>query len=417
VTLQVDLHRLSTDEALRELDAPRTSPSFNPEGPEGPKAVPKRRGPPAFTWYSEGDRLFADMLAAVAVARLSVRLETYIFEAAGIGIRMRDSLAAAARRGVRVRVLVDGFGSSALPTDFWDPLREAGGEARVFNPLRLDRMGIRDHRKLLVCDDDVAFVGGYNIAPNYEGDGVQKGWRDVALCVEGPLAAALGATFDRMVEIAAFRRKSFVRLRRAEEKRILDACDCEVILSGPGRGGSPLVRSLRRDLAGARSAQIMVAYFLPTRRLWRALTHAARRGAAVELILPGKSDVALSKLATESLYRRLLRAGAQVFEYQSQMLHGKLFIIGDAVYVGSSNLDPRSLRLNYEIMVRLEGRDVAAAARAVFAECRGHCIEVQPAQWRRQRSPWTRLKQRFAHFVMARLDPWIARTQWRALPD
>jgi cardiolipin synthase len=220
-----------------------------------------------------------------------------------------------------------------------------------------------------------------------------------------------------MFAVAAFRRKSFVRLRRAEEKRAVDAFGCEVILSGPGRGGSLLARALRRDLAGAPSAQIMVAYFLPTRRLWRALTHAARRGAAVELVFPGKSDVALSKLATESLYRRLLRVGAHVFEYQPQMLHGKLFIIGDAVYVGSSNLDPRSLRLNYEIMLRLEGRDVATAAREVFEDCRRHCREVQKGPWQRQRSLWTRLKQRFAHFVMARLDPWIVQTQWRSLPD
>jgi cardiolipin synthase len=395
----------------------RNVPVSNPVSPEVPKATLEPRQSLVLTWYAEGNKIFADMLAAVAVAQQSVRLETYIFEAAGIGLSMRDALAVAAQRGVRVRVLVDGFGSSSLPANFWDPLRAAGGEARVFNPLRLDRMGIRDHRKLLVCDDVVAFVGGYNIAPNYEGDGVQQGWRDVALRVTGSLASALGATFDRMHEIAAFRRKSFARLRRAEEKRILGACGCEVILSGPGRGGSPLVRALRRDLAGASSAQVMVAYFLPTRRLWRALTHAARRGAAVELILPGKSDVALSKLATESLYWRLLRAGAHVFEYQPQMMHGKLFIIGDAVYVGSSNLDPRSLRLNYEIMLRLEGREVATAARVVLEDCRRHCCEVKEGSWLRQRSLWTRLKQRFAHFVMSRLDPWIAKTQWRALPD
>jgi cardiolipin synthase len=399
------------------MKLPRTTTIPHHGGPDHPKAAQEPRGSPAVTWYSEGDAFFADMLAAIAAARLSVRLETYIFEAGGIGIRVRDSLAAAAQRGVRVRVLVDGFGSSALPTDFWDPLRQAGGESRVFNPLRLDRMGIRDHRKLLVCDDDLAFVGGYNIAPNYEGNGVQQGWRDIAARVAGSLAAALGAAFDRMYAVAAFRRKSFVRLRRAEEKRAVDACDCEVILSGPGRGGSPLAKALQRDLAGASSAQIMVAYFLPTRRLWRALTHAARRGTAVELILPGKSDVALSKLATESLYRRLLRTGAHVFEYQPQMLHGKLFIVGDAVYVGSSNLDPRSLRLNYEIMVRLKGRDVTTAARAVFDDCRRHCREVQRGPWRRQRSLWTRLKQRFAHFVMSRLDPWIAQSQWRLLPD
>jgi cardiolipin synthase len=399
---------------MRPLRAASVTHGANPDRP---KPVLEAGGSPFWTWYSEGDRFFADMLAAIAAARRSVRLETYIFEAAGIGIRMRDSLAAAARRGVRVRVLVDGFGSSALPADFWNPLLEAGGEARVFNPLRLDRMGIRDHRKLLVCDDAVAFVGGYNIAPNYEGDGAQQGWRDVALRVAGPLAAALGATFDRMYEIAAFRRKPLARLRRAEEKRIMDACDCQVILSGPGRGASPLARALGRDLADASSAHFMVAYFLPTRRLWRALTHAARRGATVELILPGKSDVPLSKLATESLYRRLLRTGARVFEYQPQMLHGKLFIVGDTVYVGSSNLDPRSLRLNYEIMLRLKGRDVATAARAVFEDCRRHCREVQKGSWRRHRSLWTRLKQRFAHFVMSRLDPWIAQSQWRSLPD
>lgn len=395
----------------------RTASSPDGVSPDVPKPVLGADGALIWTWYSQGDALFADMLSAVNVAQRSVRLETYIFEAAGIGIRMRDRLAAAARRGVQVQVLVDGFGSSALPADFWDPLREAGGEARVFNPLRLDRMGIRDHRKLMVCDDAVAFVGGYNIATNYEGDGVRQGWRDVALRVQGSLAAAMGAAFDRMYAAAAFRRKAFVRLRRTKEKRAVDVCNCEIILSGPGRGRSPLARALRRDLAGARSVQVMVAYFLPTRRLWHALTGAARRGATVELIFPGKSDVTISKLATESLYRRLLRAGARVFEYQPQMLHGKLFIIDDAVYVGSSNLDPRSLRLNYEIMLRLEGREVATAARAVFEDCRRHCREVQKGPWQRQCSLWTSLQRRFAHFVMVRLDPWIAESQWRHLPD
>jgi cardiolipin synthase A/B len=160
----------------------------------------------------------------------------------------------------------------------------------------------------------------------------------------------------------------------------------------------------------------MVAYFLPTRRLRQVLNRAARRGVKVELLLPGKSDVALSKLATESLYGRLLRAGVRIFEYQPQMLHGKLFIVGDAVYVGSANLDPRSLRLNYELMLRLEGREVAAAARALFEDCREHCHEVKRGPWRRHSSLWTRVKQRFAHFVMARLDPWVALSQWRALP-
>lgn len=374
-------------------------------------------GPMHAALYAEGDTFFAAMLAAIAAARVSVRLETYIFEAAGIGLRIRDGLTEAARRGVRVRVLVDAFGSSALTAAFWDPLRDAGGEVRVFNPLRLSRLGIRDHRKLTVCDDTVAFVGGFNIAPTYEGDGVSLGWRDVAVRVEGPLARVLGSTFDRLYTMAAFRRKLFMRLRRSQEKRAVESCGCEVLLGGPGRGGSPLLKALRRDLARARSVRIMVAYFLPTRRLRRALTRAARRGAEVELILPGKSDVALSKLATESLYRRLLRAGVRILEYQPQMLHGKVFVVDDVVYVGSSNLDPRSLRLNYELTLRLEGREIAAAARRVLADCAAHGQPVDRQLWRRERTLWTRVKQRFAHFVMARLDPWLALAQWRSLPD
>jgi cardiolipin synthase len=373
--------------------------------------------PHTWTWYAEGDAFFAAVRADIAAARRSVRLETYIYEAEGIGRRIRDDLVAAARRGVHVRVLVDGFGSRALPASFWVPLRETGGDVRVFSPLWLNRLGIRDHRKLLVCDEEVAFVGGFNIAAVSEGDGVERGWRDTALRVSGPLVHTLSATFDRMHAAAAFRRKAFARLRRAEEKRIVAGCGCEALLSGPGRGGSPLVKALCLDLADARSVRILVAYFLPTRRLWRAILRAARRGATVELLVPGKSDVALSKLATESLYRRLLRAGARVFEYQPRMLHGKLFIVDDSVYVGSSNLDPRSLRLNYELMVRVRGPETAAAARRLFDETRSHAREVREQERRNERSLWLRLKRRFAHFVMARLDLRIARRQWRLLPD
>lgn len=369
------------------------------------------------TWFSEGDRVYASMLADIAAARTSVRLETYIFSTAGTGISFRDTLSGAAARGVAVRVLVDGFGSAAVPAAFWQPLLDAGGEVRVFNPLRPGMFGIRNHRKLLVCDDSVSYVGGFNIAPEYEGDGVARGWRDVALRISGALSATLGETFDRVFDLASMRRKFLVRLRRAQERRIVASCGCRLLLGWPGRGANSLLRSLLRDLSRARSAQIMVAYFLPTRRLRRAMKNTSRRGASVELLLPGKSDVAMSKLASESLYRRMLKAGVRIFEYQPQMLHGKLFVIDDAVYIGSSNLDPRSLRVNYELVVRLESPAVAAAARAILEECRRHSVEVRTDTWSRQRSLWTSMKQRIAHFVMVRLDPWIALSQWRALPD
>ena len=110
----------------------------------------------------------------------------------------------------------------------------------------------------------------------------------------------------------------------------------------------------------------MVAYFLPPRRLRRALTRAVRNGGRVESILAGQSDAPLSMLAAQSLYRRFLRGGVEIFEYQPQILHAKLIVVDDVVYVGSSNLDTRSLQINYELMLRLEDRELAAQARDIF---------------------------------------------------
>ena len=137
----------------------------------------------------------------------------------------------------------------------------------------------------------------------------------------------------------------------------------------------------------------------------------------MKLILPGKSDVVISQLAAHSQYRRLLKAGVEIYEYQPQILHAKLFVINDAVYVGSANLDPRSLSINYELMIRFENSQMAAEARQILAEALLHCRRVDRAEWRRSRTFWTRLKQRWAFFLLARIDPYLALKQWRALPD
>jgi cardiolipin synthase len=142
-----------------------------------------------------------------------------------------------------------------------------------------------------------------------------------------------------------------------------------------------------------------------------------RGGGRVQLILAGKSDVALSQLAGQSLYRRLLRAGLEIYEYEPQILHAKLIIIDGIVYVGSANLDQRSLNINYELMIRFEHPEVAAQAREVFQNNLKHCRQLTREQWRRSRSLWRRLKQHWAYFLLARVDPYIARRQWRDLPD
>jgi cardiolipin synthase len=370
-----------------------------------------------WTWFRSGREIFPAMLAAIDAARESVCLEMYIYAADSLGERFREALVRARQKGARVRVLVDAAGSLGLASTFWQPLRAAGGEVRQFNPLTLDRWGIRNHRKLLVCDERIAFVGGFNIASNYDGDGVTRGWCDLGLRLDGTLAVQLAATFEEMFARADFQHKRFIRLRKSTARQMVLSANEQLLLSGPGRGRNPVKRALRDDLARATNVQIMAAYFLPPWRFRRDLTRIARHGGTVQLILPGKSDVMVSQLAGQSLYRRFLKAGVQIYEYQPQILHAKLIIADDIVYVGSANLDPRSLDINYELMIRFDHQAMAEQARAIFAGSLTHCRPITREKWRQSRTIWRRLKQRWAYWLLVHFDPYLARRQWRALPD
>jgi cardiolipin synthase A/B len=369
------------------------------------------------TWFRSGQEVFPAMLAAIEAARESVCLETYIYAGDSVGERFRDALVRARQRNVRVRVLIDALGSMGLPSAFWQPLRDVNGEIRQFNPLAAERLGLRNHRKLLVCDEQVAFIGGFNIASEYDGDGVTNGWFDLGLRVAGLLAAKLAVTFEEMFVRASFQHKRFLLMRKSVARKLVTTSTEELLLSGPGRGRNPFKRALRRDLRWARSVQITAAYFLPTWRLRRDFADIARRGDRVQLILPGKSDVRISQLAGRSLYWRFLKAGVEIYEYQPQILHAKLIIADSVVYVGSANLDPRSLDLNYELMVRFDNPVMAAQARNIFADMLQQCRKVTAEEWRRSVSLWHRLKQKWAYWLLVRIDPYFARRQWRELPD
>lgn len=369
----------------------------------------------AFRWLRNGDEAFGAMLAAIDAARQSVRLETYIFSAGEPGRQFLTALLGARQRGLPVYVIVDAWGSQDLADSFWEPLRQAGGEFRWFNERTNRGFTFRDHRKLLVCDEHVAVVGGFNLAPEYVGDGVTRGWCDVGLHLAGPLAAQLADSFDKMFTRAELKHGSFMRMMKTGAHARITHPDGDLLMSGPGRGFSTLKRSLRNDLRTARRVQIMAAYFLPTWKLRRALTRVTRNGGVVQLILPGHSDVPLAQLATRRLYRTLLAAGVEIHEYQPQILHAKLILVDDVVYVGSANLDTRSLHINYELTLRLANAPVAAGARQLFAENLARCQRVTRAEWESSQSFWSRLKQRWAYFILARMDLYLARRQLAGL--
>jgi cardiolipin synthase len=376
-------------------------------------------------WLPDGDAAYAAMDALIDGARELVCLESYLVRcaapAAGVKVtvdpaaRLLVTLLRACARGVRVRVLYDAFGSEGLPADFFAPLRAAGGEVRVFSAARRLRLSCRDHRKLLVCDDHVAIVGGINIAPEYAGDGITHGWRDLALQIEGPVVTALAASFAAMFALAPVSATAIRTFRHLVRATAVGGGAVRLLTSGPGWPHGRLRQALRADLQRAHAVHCMAAYFLPPAGIRRALRRVRQRGGAVTLLLGALSDVPVARYAAEHLYARILAGGARLFEYQPQVLHAKLLVMDDTVYVGSCNLDRRSLNINYELLLRLEWPQLAAQARELFAGSLAHSRAVPAAQWHARRHWWERWRSRFAYWLLTRVDPLLARRPLRPL--
>lgn len=290
-----------------------------------------------------GAEVYPAMLAAIAGARHEVRFEVYSFALDAAGERFAAALGAAARRGVQVDLVVDGVGSALDGRALAMLLEPTGVRVRIFNTLRAILLGHfrRNHRKLLLVDDEVAYLGGINIGDEYEVAGeAPAAWADLAAELRGPICGWLGR-----------------RLRRQQVRPL--AGPVRLWLSGLG-GGLPLRRRYLKAIGAARRrVSIAHAYFLPDRRLVRTITAAARRGVEVTLLLPGRSDVPFARSASLRLYGNLLRAGVRIHEWERSVLHAKAAVVdGERMLIGSFNLDPLSLA-NLETL--LEVHDPAAA--------------------------------------------------------
>jgi len=365
-------------------------------------------------WLTTGPQALARMLAVIHEARQNIRLECYIIKHGEPTVQLVRELIDACKRGCKVHILADALGSAELPASFWRNLRKNGCECHIFNPLSLHRLAFRDHRKLLVCDDKIAIIGGFNIAPEYlTGDGINKGWRDLGVELTGRLVHGLANAFDDMFRKADFRHPPLARLRKAVQKTVL-APEGRILLSCPGRN-SRIKHVLGTDLAKASRILIICPYFLPTWRIRREITRAARRGGLVQLILPAKTDVKLSYFAAQRFYSRLLRAGVEIYEYQPQILHAKLLVIDNTVYVGSCNLDFRSLNINYELLLRVTDPNLAEQGSTIFSKIRTLCHRIDFHSWKKSHGLFYNLKVRWAYFLLGRVDPLLARHQWRRL--
>jgi cardiolipin synthase A/B len=284
-----------------------------------------------------GREAYPLMIDAIERAHSSVYLEVYAFSPNGWGARFIDALVDAAARGVKVRVIIDGWGSLLGGRSVAARLRAAGCECKIYNrflSVFLFRLR-RDHRKILLVDDEVAFLGGVNIGDEYAGEVRRDGFADLALLIRGPACLRLG------------------RKLRGEPLGPWGG-GVRIYLSGE-TGGRKLRKRYLKAFAAARERILVAhAYFLPDLGLIRALGRAAKRGVLVKLLLAGRSDVPFAHAATMSLYRRLLAAGVQIHEWSTSILHAKATTIDRQRFlVGSFNLDPLSLS-NLETLVEVE---------------------------------------------------------------
>jgi cardiolipin synthase len=317
-----------------------------------------------------GAAYFPAIETAIDQAEHEIYLETYIYQNDTTGRRIADALQRAARRGVKVYVLIDGYGSKDLPRSMRDRLQAEGVQLLIYRPqispwtLKRERLR-RMHRKILVVDREIAFVGGINVIADGEGTNDMPPRYDFAVAVQGPLVDQIRLSAQRLWSMQAWKhlRKGTVRAGALPDSTF----------SGGTMSAAFLVRDNfhhRRDIEAAylgaiRQAKSEIilanAYFLPGADFRHALINAAGRGLRVILLLQGKSDHPLQHHACQALYGNFLAAGIEIYEYHKSFLHAKVAVIdGFWATVGSSNIDPFSLLLSRE--ANLVVKDAAFAA-------------------------------------------------------
>ena len=356
----------------------------------------------------DGAETYPAMFAAIRSARDHINLESYIIEDDEIGRQFADLLLERQARGVQVNVIYDSIGGIGTPKAFFDRLRAGGIAVLEFNPVNPFAgmppwlINNRDHRKVLVVDGRIAFIGGINISSVYSGGSVSRSagklgktenpWRDTDLQLEGPVVGEL--------------QKLFLDTWQKQKGKPLAARD---YFPAPQAVGNEIVRSIGStpddpfsliyltliSAIGNAEKQVYLtnAYFVPDPQFLKALTDAAGRGVDVKLILPSHSDSALVFHAGRSSYADLLKGGVQIYEREGAVLHSKTVVI-DGVWstVGSSNLDWRSFTDNDEVNAVVLGRDFAQQMLAAFARDLEASRAIDPEKWE-QRSFKLRVKE------------------------
>jgi cardiolipin synthase A/B len=362
----------------------------------------------AATLLRDGPATYAAMLKAIAGATDNINMETYIFDDDAVGKEFMQALIDKQKAGVQVNIIRDSVGTYNTPKEFFASLEAAGIKVLEFNPVNplLARnqweLNQRDHRKLLIIDGSIAFLGGINISSVYSGGSSKKSrdpskiaWRDTHLQLEGPVVAELQKLFLSTWEKQkgdALVAKNYFPPSVNKGTQVVRA-----IGSAPDEPFSQIYATLLSAIASAEtSIQITNAYFAPDPQLLSGLTDAVKRGVKVALILPSQTDSWLVFHAGRAYYSKLLKSGVKIFQRRDAVLHSKTAVI-DGVWatVGSTNLDWRSFLHNQELNAVMLGTEFGAQLQIMFAQDLAQSDEITLEQW--QKRPLdNRLKETFA---------------------
>jgi cardiolipin synthase A/B len=321
---------------------------------------------------TNGDQIFPAMLGAIEVSRRRINFETYVYDSGDVANRFTDALERAARRGVRVTIVVDAVGASAMERSHVDRLKNAGARVLTFNPTRFytpENLNFRTHRKILVVDGQVAFTGGVGVADHWLGNAQDdRHWRDTHVKIHGPIVRLLEAAF---YENALESQGPIVPELDDPAAALGDGGASIVVRSSPSGGSTDLKRLYLQAIASARQTiDLTSPYFVTDESTMWALEDAVRRGVRIRILVEGDiTDAMPVKYASREAYDALISLGIVIYEYRPTMMHTKAFVVDGMLSIfGSANFDNRSLELNDELNVAVWSRELGARFTSDFEQ-------------------------------------------------
>lgn len=339
---------------------------------------------------TNGDQIFPAMLEAIRGAKRRIAFETYIYDSGEVAEQFTTALEQAARRGVRVNIVIDTVGANPMDARHLERLEQAGCRVVKFNPLRwysLEDVNYRTHRKILVIDGEIGFTGGAGLADHWLGNAQDDAhWRDTQVQMRGPIVRLLeGGFYENFIEAAGELTPEIEPLPADPGSEAPSI----VVRSSPTGGSNDLKRLYLLALASARrTLDISTPYFVADESTEWALRQAVSRGVKVRILLESKQTDALAvKYASRYFYERLLEIGIEIYEYQPTMMHAKTLVV-DGIWsmFGSANFDNRSLELNDELNVAVSSRDLAARLLQDFEQDLRVSSRIDLEAWRQR--PW-----------------------------